>query len=181
MYRFETQNTKNKTKQKALWAVFFRTKVDILFDKSVSYSELLKRSPCSFTLCFYCFPPLQVSICWILSKRPLTTYHIMRWSFLEPFLQGILKLFLKSCLKTAETWHFLSNDSQIMSQFKDIQEINQHGSKDAFPEKAFFLLLILFLALALINTNLKTFADTPGKGSQPLLFLKCFPCTENKH
>lgn len=92
----------------------------------------------------------------------------MRWSFLEPFLQGILKLFLKSCLKTAETWHFLSNDSQIMSQFKHIQEVNQHGSKDGFPEKAFFLLLILFLALALINTNLKTFEDTTGKGSQPL-------------
>lgn len=42
------------------------------------------------------------------------------------------------------------------------------GEKNGFPEKA-FLLLILFLALALINTSLKTFDDTPGKGSQPLL------------
>lgn len=93
----------------------------------------------------------------------------MRFSFPEPLLQGILKLFLNLCFQTAETWHFLSNDSQIMSQFKHIQEVNKHGQKDGFPEKTFSLLLILSLALALINTSLKTFGDTSGKGSQPLL------------
>lgn len=32
---FETENTKIKTKEKVLWADFFRTKASMLFDKSV--------------------------------------------------------------------------------------------------------------------------------------------------